>query len=223
MPNETNTGFVSKIEKIDLNKYINTDAFDEDDRQLLNHLRKLLPSEISKYINRNSPFGGVWEHIVQQQDEELPEETRQLIAEYLHPKLKKIFEEQHNSNFIFQLPEAKQFTTANIESIHLGQDVITPYFIINQTENNFTVECRVKLPLLDLNVNENENISPHIYQSHETIFLWERSEDISTIEKFLPTGFINIAKENWNNELQNFILPLSKDYDVDLEILSVMK
>jgi len=86
--NETNTAFVSKVEKLDLNKYVNLDLFDEDDKQLIQQLRKLLPAEISKYINRNSPFGGIWENIIQHYDEELPEETRVLIAEYLHPKLK---------------------------------------------------------------------------------------------------------------------------------------
>ena len=212
--NETHTAFVTKIEKLDLNKFINTDFFDEDDKQLLQQLRKLLPSEISKYINRNSPFGGIWEHIIQHQDEELPEETRQLIAEYLHPKLKKIFEEQNHSAFVFQLPEKKQFTTAAIESIVLASEPISPYFIINKNDNHFTIECRVKLPLLDLNIHENENVSPFIFQSHETIFLWQNSEDINIIEKYLPAGKITIDAENWNQQLQEYILPLSKEYEV---------
>jgi non-specific serine/threonine protein kinase len=212
--NETHTAFITKIEKLDLNKFINTDFFDEDDKQLLQQLRKLLPSEISKYINRNSPFGGIWEHIIQHQDEELPEETRQLIAEYLHPKLKKIFEEQNHSAFVFQLPEKKQFTTAAIESIVLASEPIAPYFIINKNNNHFSVECRVKLPLLDLNINENENVSPLVFQSHETIFLWQNSEDINIIEKYLPSGKISIDAENWNQQLQEYILPLSKEYEV---------
>ena len=214
VPNETNTAFVTKIEKLDLNKFINTDVFDEEDKQLLQQLRKLLPSEISKYINRNSPFGGIWENIIQHQNEELPEETRQLIAEYLHPKFKKIFEEQNHSAFVFQLPEAKTFTTAALESIHLDETTIAPYFIVNKTKQNYTVECRVKLPLLDLNITESENISPLIFQSNETIFLWQNSEDVAVIEKYLPNGKLEIDAENWNTQLQDYILPLSKNYDV---------
>ncbi len=214
IPNETNTAFVTKIEKLDLNKFINTDVFDEEDKQLLQQLRKLLPSEISKYINRNSPFGGIWEHIIQHQDEELPEETRQLIAEYLHPKLKRIFEEQNHSAFIFQLPESKSFTTAAIQNISLAIETATPYFIVNKNADGFTVECRVKLPLLDLNVNESENISPVIFQSNDTIFLWQNSEDINIIEKYLPSGKMNIEAENWNRHLEEYILPLSKNYEV---------
>ena len=214
VPNETNTAFVTKVEKLDLNKFVNTDVFDEEDNQLLQQLRKLLPSEISKYINRNSPFGGIWEHIIQHQDEELPEETRQLIAEYLHPKLRKIFDEQNHSAFVYQLPENNPFTTAALQSISLADEPVLPYFIVNKKKDHFTVECRVKLPLLDLNINENENVSPFVYQSNETVFLWQNAEDINIVEKYLPAGVLRIEAENWNTQLQEYILPLSKNYEV---------
>ncbi|MCX6209913.1 MAG: DEAD/DEAH box helicase [Bacteroidetes bacterium] len=213
--NETHTAFVTRIEKIDLNKYVNTDFFDEDDKQTLQQVRKFLPYEISRYINRNSPFGGIWENIIQQQDEELPIETRQLIAEYIHPKLKRIFEEQSNSAFMFQLPEGKQFTSSSIQNIHLAKESITPYFSILKNESDYTVECRIKLPNSDLNISESEHVSPFIFQMHETMYLWENAEDIHVVEKYLPVGCINITAENWNNQLEEYILPLTKKYEVD--------
>ena len=54
-------------------------------------LRKLQETEINKYISRNSPFSGIWENIIHQEEDELPEETRELVGEYLFPKLKKLF------------------------------------------------------------------------------------------------------------------------------------
>jgi hypothetical protein len=47
--------------------------------------------EISKYISRNSPFSGIWENIIHQEEDDLPEDTRALVREYLFPKLKKAF------------------------------------------------------------------------------------------------------------------------------------
>ncbi|HSQ43804.1 MAG TPA: hypothetical protein VLM16_02335, partial [Ginsengibacter sp.] len=82
---------IGRIEKLDLSKFINTDAFSIDDKQLIQQARKLQQSEINKYLNRNSPFSGFWENIIQQENEELPEETKLLISEYIHPKLKKYF------------------------------------------------------------------------------------------------------------------------------------
>jgi non-specific serine/threonine protein kinase len=48
--------FSSKVEKLDLSKYVEAENFNEDDRQMLNAIRKLQEQEISKYISRNSPF-----------------------------------------------------------------------------------------------------------------------------------------------------------------------
>ncbi|HSQ44219.1 MAG TPA: SWIM zinc finger family protein, partial [Ginsengibacter sp.] len=65
--------FIGRIEKLDLSKFINTDVFSIDDKQLIQQARKLQQSEINKYLNRNSPFSGFWENIIQQENEELPE------------------------------------------------------------------------------------------------------------------------------------------------------
>src|SRR6478609_1833495 len=98
------TKYITKTVKLDLAKFINTEVFSEDDKMTLQQLRKLMPGEVSRYLNRNSPFSGIWENIIQQHNDELPEETRHLINEYLHPKFKKIFTELVASKFVFYLP-----------------------------------------------------------------------------------------------------------------------
>ena len=109
--NDEMDAFTGKVEKLDLTKFINTEVFDEDDKMLVQQLRKLLPGEVSRYLNRNSPFSGIWENIIQQHDDELPEETRHLIAEYLQPKYKKLFADIAENNFVFFLPPRKSFQT----------------------------------------------------------------------------------------------------------------
>jgi hypothetical protein len=110
---EKGYSLVGKAEKLDLTKYVNTDLYSEEDKMLLQQIRKLQTSEVNKYLNRNSPFSGIWENIIQTDGEELPEETRLLITEYFQPKLKKIFEEQKNNSFIYFLPE-KRFSKPTI-------------------------------------------------------------------------------------------------------------
>lgn len=85
--------FAGNVEKLELARYIETEQYSDDDKALLTHIRKLQDAEINKYVSRNSPFAGFWENIVQQEGDELPEETKSLIAEYLLPRLKKLFAE----------------------------------------------------------------------------------------------------------------------------------
>ena len=89
-PNEANTAYTGKSEALDLSKFINTEVLSEEDKQLLQQVRKLQDNEVNKYLNRNSPFSGIWENIIHTDGEDLPDETKALITEYLHPKLKKI-------------------------------------------------------------------------------------------------------------------------------------
>ena len=88
-PNESNNSFAGKVEKPDISRYVNTDKLPEDDKQLLTLLRKLQETEINKYISRNSPFSGIWENIIHNDEDDLPAETKELMAEYLFPKVKK--------------------------------------------------------------------------------------------------------------------------------------
>ncbi len=211
---EANTKYISKTAKLDLTKFINTEVFSEDDKMLLQQIRKLMPSEVSRYLNRNSPFSGIWENIIQQHDDELPEETRHLINEYLHPKFKKIFTELNGNPFVFHLSNNKSFTTANLEQASLSDQFISPEFEISYTNNQYIVDCRIKLPNADLNISENLNDSHFLFQHEEQFFIWKKPEDILLVEKFLPMGKIVIEPENWSKQLQDFILPLSKEYGV---------
>ena len=73
--------FPGKIEKLDLSKYVEAEGFTEDDKHLLNAIKKLQEQEISKYISRNSPFSGIWENIIHQEEDDLPEDNRVLVRE----------------------------------------------------------------------------------------------------------------------------------------------
>lgn len=213
-PDEEQTKYISKAVKLDLAKFINTEVFSEEDKMMLQQLRKLMPGEVGRYLNRNSPFSGIWENIIQQHNDELPEETRHLINEYLHPKFKKIITELAESKFVFYLPPRKTFTTSNLLQADLMQQFISPEFEVNYANGQYEVDCRIKLPLADLNIADNESESALLFQYHNQFYTWQRSEDIGLVEKFLPSGKISIAAEDWAVQLTQFILPLSKEYNV---------
>ncbi|HVZ24561.1 MAG TPA: SWIM zinc finger family protein, partial [Sediminibacterium sp.] len=206
--------YLGKVEKLDLGKFIATQTFSENDKLLLQHLRKLLPAEVNRYLNRNSPFSGIWENIIQQHNDELPAETRHLIAEYLQPKYQKLFQELKDSSFVFYLPDGKKFTTANIQPAEFVSGWISPEFEVSYQEGQYTVDCRVKLPLADLNIADNELDAASLFRYHHQFYCWQKPEDIGLVEQFLPTGKKIIAEADWPHELQTFLLPLSKSHAV---------
>jgi non-specific serine/threonine protein kinase len=212
--NEEQTAFAGKAERLDLAKYVSTDVLEEEDKSVIQQLRKLLPGEVSRYLNRNSPFSGIWENIIQQHDDQLPEETRHLIAEYLHPKYKKIFSEISNSLFVFYLPKGKAFTTANLQQAITSARFIAPEFNVSFQDDEYIIECYTRTEIGDVGVEENQHESAMVLQSGNHFFLWDKAEHVTLVEKFLPSGKIIISKDEWNKQLQEFVLPLAKDYTV---------
>ena len=212
--NEETAVFTGKVEKLDLTKFINTEVLDENDKMLVQQLRKLLPGEVSRYLNRNSPFSGIWENIIQQHDDELPEETRHLIAEYLQPKYKKLFSDLSENGLVFFLPPRKSFQTASLEKAKCAATFLSPEFSVKLAGDMYEVSCSVKLPEGPYSIADNELSSSFVYKFHDTFYMWQRQEDAVLVEKFLPNGKLLIAKEDWNKQLVDFLLPLSKEYNV---------
>lgn len=214
--------FLNKVENLDLTKFVDTDLFDEDDKILFQQIRKLQPTEINKYLNRNSPFSGIWDNIIQNESEELPEDTRNLITEYLHPKIKRLFEDQAQNHFIFSLPQKKKFITANLEEIELSDKFISPVFKVIAVEKNLELICMVKIDNETIPFTDNECESKLVFLNDKMLYTWEKTQDIIQADKFLQQGNIKLSKTDWLKTIQEVILPLTREHQVEFD-KSLMK
>jgi superfamily II DNA or RNA helicase len=215
-PNESNNGFAGKVEKPDISRYVDTDKLTEEDKQLLTLLRKLQESEINKYISRNSPFSGIWENIIHNDEDDLPAETKELMAEYLFPRLKKLSAEQKENPLFFLLPDKKVFKTNNLEPLQVSKEEVILHFIIKKN-SHYTIQCRVKAEGMEYDLAENESISPLFFLYNNQLHLWKNNEVVHLVEKFLPEGKITVPEEEWSETLHQFLLPLTKENKVDFD------
>lgn len=215
-PNENNDGFAGKIEKPDISRYVDTDKLSEEDKQLLTLLRKLQDTEINKYVSRNSPFSGIWENIIHQDEDDLPAETKELIAEYLFPRLKKLCMGDEKNPLLFLLPDNKSFKTSNLESLQASKEEGSLHFIIRKN-SHYTIQCRVKAGGIEYDLAENESLSPLFFLYNNQLHLWKSNEVVHLVEKFLPEGKMTIAAEDWVKTLHEFVLPLAKEHKIDFD------
>ena len=138
---EATDSFIGNVEKLDINKYIDTEKLSSSEKQALALLRRLQPAEINKFVSRNSPFSGIWENIVQQEDD-LPAETRVLILEYMLPRLQRLFSEGNLPALL--LPAGKEFKTRNLQPITLGKRQLRPFFELKQAKNKWECICEAR-------------------------------------------------------------------------------
>lgn len=209
--------YIGKAEAIDLTKYFNTDLFNEPDQYFFQQIRKIQNTEVNKYLNRNSPFRGIWDNIIQSESDELPQETKSLIAEYLHPKIKKIFEEQSSNHFVFCLPQKKKFVTANLKEVFLSREFIKPVFKVVVEGNQIELVCLLKAGSKVMPFSANECESNLLYLHEDTLYTWEKTEDIIQAESFLQQEQLKLSKKDWVKKLEEVILPLTKQYKIEFD------
>ncbi len=208
---EEDNKFVGRIEKLDLSKFINTTNFTDGDKQLLQQARKLQQSEINKYLNRNSPFSGYWEHIIYDENDELPQETKILISEFVHPKLKRILSENEDKP-VFYLPKGKRFTTQNLEQVDLSDESPVIEFTVSPSDTGYVMESHVILDQEKVKLSDNEWNNDLLFLHDKTFYLWERSEQILVAEKF--KNKLQIPSNKWPTLLKEMIIPLADEYSV---------
>ena len=208
--------FISNIEKVDLTKFINTEMYSEPDKQLIQQVRKLQASEVNKYLDRNSPFSGFWENIIHDEKDELPEETKALMVEYLHPKLKKIFEENSSNPFVFYLPHGKNFKTENLREISLSADAISPIFKIIAKNGQYELTCAVKIDGQITQIDNNEWNSSLLFLYNHKFYQWQKPDDVLNAEKYFNKPVI-LSKDKWAEQYQQLVLPLTKEYQVEFD------
>ena len=209
--------FPGKVEKLDLSKYVETERYNDEDRQLLNAVRKLQEQEISKYISRNSPFSGIWENIIHQEEDDLPEDTRSLVREYLFPKLKKLFSSVAGKGLIFQLAKSKSFRTNNLQSINVSGEEVKPSFDIVKNNGAVEIKATVKAGGLLLDLRDNEAGTPVFYLYNHQLFVWKDQRAGEVAENFFPGGAKKTSFAEWSNVLHQEVLPLTKDYKVNFD------
>jgi superfamily II DNA or RNA helicase len=208
--------FAGTVEKLELGKYINADAYNEDDRNVLTLVRKLQDTEINKYVSRNSPFSGIWENIIHQEDDELPGETKRLIIEYLFPKIKKLLGEFTGSP-VYILPKGKSFKTAHLERVEVSKEYLVPQLSVTNNGNKFEVECYVKPDSVAHLVSENEVNSSLLFLYNHQVYTWDTVEAIETAEQFLPKGVLKYKEDEWAGTMTKMVMPLTKEYKVDFD------
>jgi non-specific serine/threonine protein kinase len=214
---EDKFSFIGRVEHIDLTKYVPTQELVNDDISLMNAVRKLQRSEIDKYVSRNSPFSGIWENIIYSEEEGLPAETTQLIDEYIHPKLVKIFAENEERTAFYRLPVGKSFTTAHLTQLAIAKGRMHPGLKVNPGKKQVELEPIVLIDEWDTPLHSNEWNATLVALFNNTIYSWNSLEDLEAITAFLPERCQKISQKEWPEFLSKTVLPFARKYKVEFD------
>ncbi|RAJ01521.1 non-specific serine/threonine protein kinase [Chitinophaga skermanii] len=215
--NEDETEFLSLINKLDLTKYIDYYQYREQDRELIAPTRKLQQSEISKFLNKNSPFAGIWDNITHETEDALPSETKELILEYLHPKLIKFFDLLSEHKLVYLLRERQVFKTKTLEPIIVSGEQLQLNLQTEVKNNTVHITAWANIEGELVNIANNKWNSPLVFLHGNIAYLFKQPFDAMQAELYQQSGEVKVPLDEWGNYLSEKLLPLGKDYQIQYD------
>lgn len=215
--NEQKDAFISYIKKVELNRYVDYYAFPYGDRDLITQMRKLQPSELNKYLSRNSPFASLWDHIYLEDGEKLPEDTRNLILEYMHSRLKRLILLISKRKLNFWLPASKSLKSGALEPVEIQEELLKPEFQVVSGDGEMQVSCLITLDGKQIPLEQNEARSPLVFLNRGRLFLFREKDDSVVVDEYMQTSPRRVSLKDWPAFLKDELLPLSQKYKVHFE------
>lgn len=206
--------FAGLVNLLDTSKYIKPEDYPPQDRDLIAIVRKIRKEEYTKYIAKNSPFGDLWENITQS-DTNWTQESKDLLYDYLHPKLIKLFSSIGLQNPLYLLPKNKPFKTASLVRIHYKHHHAYPLFSVAKKGNDMAITIQINIDDRKIDLAENELANSLLFLIDKELFLINKAKDATTIS--ILESHKLLKEKDWSTFLQSQLLPLSKVYDIQFD------
>lgn len=79
------------------------------------------------------------------------------------------------------------------------------------------MEAWVRLSGQNIPVTNNTVESSLLFLYNDNLYLWQKSEDVNLVDRFMTKGRLTFTQDEWPEQLRKFILPLTKDYNVEFD------
>ncbi|MBL7765732.1 MAG: DEAD/DEAH box helicase [Chitinophagaceae bacterium] len=213
-PEQDSNQFVGLITKVDTSKYVDPELYLPEDRELIMLTRKVQKIEIAKYIARHSPFGDLWENMIHSNTEWNPE-TKELLYDYIHPRLLRLLNALGSKNPLYILPKNKAYKTSSLLPIKYIHHNIYPSLTIRKQKDGIKLDIHFNADELNFSIDENRLNNSILYLVEDQLFLANKAHDASRMNTLQTYRFI--TSDNWPTFLEQQLLPLNKLYEVDYD------
>lgn len=206
--------FVDKIERLALEKYINTEVFEPLEQEWIGVARKILPEEIVKYLKKSLPFGdflGDYQTVLK---DHLDEELFHPLWEYLLPKYKSLFSKSEASSRCFVRWQGAAISSKGLSAVALSHIVPVPFLKVIKKASNYFVNLGWTIDEEEIDFAQVKMINAAIVHYNDTLYCTASVHEVAIVEQFLPNGKMQISSKEWNDFLEHKLVEWRKVFDI---------
>jgi superfamily II DNA or RNA helicase len=207
---EADEAFHDRIEKLELNQYIDVVPFKDSDRELIPIIRKFGPEEIMKYLRKNLPFGDFLEDYRQVLKDTPPDEIKEQVWEYLLPKYQKLLQRFTTHSLCFLHQSGNKLTAKDLKPVVFSDKLAHPQLVVSQEEDLYVVRLEWQLNNTAVAFEATKLLNPALLLYQDFVYSMETNFEVMLVEKFLPDGKLEIPVSQWPEFLDHQIMEWSQ-------------
>ncbi|MBL7717373.1 MAG: SNF2 helicase associated domain-containing protein [Flavipsychrobacter sp.] len=198
--------FLNGIERLELNQYINTQIYKEQQRDLVPVVRKFAPEEILKFLKKNLPFGDLLDDYKEVLKETPSEDVKEQLWEYLLPKYKKILERFRHHELSFVHSTARPLSSTTIQPVAFAERPVHPQVRIEKKKKAYTLSLEWLLGTSIVPCKEMTQYNAALLMHDFTLYATASIAEVKLVEEFLPDGQIVVDAANWPAYLEEKVM-----------------
>ena len=203
---ESEEKLVGKIEKLELQQYINPLRFRENERDMLPVARKFISEELVKYLRKNLPFGD----FLPEQDNVLSNvptaDVREQLWEYLLPKYQKLLNRYSGHPFLYRKQEGKPITSTGLEPILFSETQVHPQLEVKKEGNIYSVYLEWIIDHTPVEYNKVSLLNAALLLYENKVYSLGGLKEVGLSEIFQPDGVLHINEVDWSDALKEKIM-----------------
>ncbi len=207
---EAEQEMTGKIDKLELQQYINPLRYRETEREMLPVVRKFISEELIKYVRKNMPFGDFLPEHDNLLNNIPPADVREQLWEYLLPKYQKLLNRYSAYPLIYLRKVGKPISSAGLEQISFSDRLVHPQLEVKKKGKKYVINLEWIVDNTAIAYKSVKQLNAALVMYEDRIYSLGTLQEVELTELFQPTGTMTIEAVDWEDFLNNKIMVWNK-------------
>lgn len=209
--------FIGAVTLPDMQQFIASQRYPQQDRELNAALRKLSSEEVLRYLKKVMPFGELWDSPAEVLHDKIAPELRQAVWEFLLPRYHRLLSQWSNHPLCFVHLPGSEINSQSLIPVAFSALQAIPVLRVAQQENNIAIHLYFEMGSQRFAFKECRMLNEGLVLHDFTLHALPQLETLQLTEQFLPDGKLEISEADWPEFLENKVLDWRKTLSIVFE------
>lgn len=209
-PNEAADAFEGKVEPVALLQYFDPLYLDDREKILITAMRKQSSDELVKWLKKNSPFGDFLDGVDKDLRNRPNEDLKDQVWDFTIPRYQRLLGQYKEFPFVYFAPDPKKRQLKDLVHCRFSERYFTARIDVRPVRGGVQMELKIAIGDDLFGLDNLTLINPALVLHEGNLHTVSGIDVIKIIEHFDESGKVIIPKKDWNDYLEQTLMPMSE-------------